>query len=208
MKITAIFGSPRARGNSATLAEAFLQETEKLGAEVERFHLNNMNYAGCQGCNACKTKTERCVLQDDLSAVLESVRLTETILIATPVYAFDIPSQLKALIDRWYSFFQPYYYHGKDVSRLPPDKNIVFVVAQRAPEKTFIDLVQRYDFMFKLFAFRPMHLIRGCNLGDDPGAAARRGDLLELARDTARRVIAGEPSVTEVMPYQGFGSAI
>jgi multimeric flavodoxin WrbA len=205
MKIAAIFGSPRLKGNSATLAEAFLQEAERLGAEVDRFHLQTMKYGGCLGCNACKTKTDRCVLQDDLSLALEAVRATETILIATPVYALDVPAQLKALMDRWYSFFKPYYYRGKDVSRLIPGKKIIFVITQRGPELNFMDVVPRYDFIFRLFGFQPMYLIRGCKLGDDPKAAAKRTDLLELARETARRVMAGEPSVSDIPSYQVRG---
>ncbi len=206
MKITAILGSPRLKGNSAALAEEFLQEAERLGAEVERFRLQKMKYSGCTGCNTCKTKTECCVLKDDLSLALESIRETETVLIAAPVYAFDIPAQLKALMDRWYSFFKPFYYRGKDVSRLAPGKKIIFVIAQRAPEGTFMDVVQRYDFMFKLFGFQPTYLIRGCNLGDDPEAAARRPDLMELARKTARQMMAGEPSTAEIPSYivRGF----
>lgn len=201
MKITAIFGSPRPKGNSTALAEAFLQEAERLGAEVERFRLNTMNYQGCIACNSCKTKTEHCVLQDDLSFVLEAVREAETLLIATPVYALDMPSKLKAFIDRCYSFFKPHYYKRKDRSRLPPGKKMIFVLAQRAPETMFIDFVQRYDYMFKLLGIKTMYLIRGCELGDDLDAAARRGDLIEQARETARRVMAGEPVDTAIPPY-------
>ncbi len=201
MKITAIFGSPRLKGNSATLAEAFLGKAEKMGAEVERFPLVRLSYSGCAGCNACKTETERCILQDDLSPVLEAVRETDTVLMATPVYAFDIPAQLKALMDRWYSFFKPFYYRGQDVSRLAPGKKVVLVIAQRAPEATFMDVAQRYDFMFRLFGFQPTYLIRGCKLGDDPQAASRRTDLLELAEDTARRVMTGLPALTPIPPY-------
>jgi len=201
MKITAILGSPRLNGNSTTLAESFLQEAERLGAEVERFRLNTMNYQGCVGCNLCKTKTDHFVLQDDLSFVLEAVREAETLLIATPVYALDMPSQLKAFIDRCYSFFKPHYYKRKDRSRLPSGKKIIFVLAQRAPETMFIDFVQRYDYMFNLLGLKIAYLIRGCELGDDLDAAAKRGDLIEQARETARRVMAGEPVDTAIPPY-------
>jgi putative NADPH-quinone reductase len=201
MKIAAVFGSPRKKGNSETLAEAFLQEAERLGAEVERFHLNQMTYRGCIACYSCKKKGEQCALNDDLSPVLDAVYKAETVLLATPVYFFDMPSQLKAFVDRWYSFFKPHFHETNDISRLPSGKNAVFVVTQKAPDSIFVDFVQRYDFMFKIFGFRPMHLIRGCDLGDSRSTASRREELLEKARETARRVMAGKPSDAGISPY-------
>jgi len=201
MKIVAVFGSPRKGGNSDTLAEIFLQEAERMGAEVERFRLKDLKYNGCIACNSCKTKSEKCVLKDDLIPVLEAVRETETLLVSTPVYFFDMPSQLKAFMDRWYSFFKPNYFARKDLSRLPSGKNVIFVTSQRAPESLFMDFIQRYNYMFKLFGFKRMHLIRGCKLGDDLNDAAKREDLLEKARQTASRVLAGEPSDADIPPY-------
>ena len=202
MRIVAAFGSPRKGGNSDTLAEAFLHEAERLGADVERFRLNTLKFQGCIACNECKTKTERCVLKDDLAPALDAVREADTLLIATPVYFGDMPSQLKAFMDRCYSFYKPNYFARKDRSRLPPGKNLVFVISQRAPESFFVDFIQRYNFIFKAFGFNTPHLIRGCELGDNRNAAADRGDLLEKARSTARRVLAGEPSDANIAPYR------
>jgi len=198
MKIAAVFGSPRKKGNSATLAEAFLHEAEHLGAVVERFHLSAMQYQGCIACYSCKKKTEQCALEDDLTPVLKSVYEADTLLVATPVYFFDMPSQLKAFIDRWYSFFKPRFHETNDISRIPEGKNIVFVVTQRAHDNMFIDFIQRYDLAFRLFGFKPMYLIRGCDLGDSRSAASKRPDLLETARMTARRLMAGEPSAPDI----------
>ncbi len=194
MRIAAVFGSPRRSGNSETLAETFLQEAERLGAEVERFHLSGMSYQGCIACYACKKKLEQCALDDDLTPVLKSVYEADALLVATPVYFFDMPSQLKAFVDRWYSFFKPRFHETHDISRLPEGKDVIFVVSQRAPENVFIDFIQRYDLMFRLFGFKPMHLVRGCDLGDSRSAASKRPDLLEKARKAAGRVMAGEPA--------------
>jgi multimeric flavodoxin WrbA len=205
MKIVAVFGSPRKGGNSDTLAEVFLQEAEGIGAEVERFRLKELKYGGCIACNSCKTKSETCVLKDDLIPVLEAVREAETLLVATPVYFFDMPSQVKAFMDRWYSFFKPNYFARKDISRLPSGKNVIFVTSQRAPESLFMDFIQRYNYMLKLFGFKRMHLIRGCKLGDDLDDADKREDLLEKARETASKVLAGEPSDAHIPPYSRQG---
>ena len=73
MKITSVIASPRRKGNSEVLAKHFCDTAAKLGAEVQTFFLNELKYRGCQACMACKTKLEKCALQDDLTEVLESV---------------------------------------------------------------------------------------------------------------------------------------
>ena len=201
MKIAAVLGSPRKKGNSETLAEAFLEEAERLGAKVERFRLSALTYQGCTACRACKTTSEQCVLEDGLSPVLDALIEADAFLLATPVYFLDMPSQVKALIDRWFSFLKPGHLARPDASRLPAGKQMVLVVSQGAPESYFVDFVIRYDFIFKLLGFQPTHLIRGARLSDDPNDAAKRDDLLEKARTTARKVLAGQPSDADVPPY-------
>ena len=50
MKIVAVLGSPRPKGNSALMAEAFLAAAQERGAGTEVYLLNQMNIKGCQGC--------------------------------------------------------------------------------------------------------------------------------------------------------------
>ncbi|MGA3118280.1 MAG: NAD(P)H-dependent oxidoreductase [Syntrophobacteraceae bacterium] len=49
MKVVCLLGSPRAKGNSAAIANRFCTTAEKLGAEVQAFALNKLEYRGCQG---------------------------------------------------------------------------------------------------------------------------------------------------------------
>ena len=65
MKIVAVLGSPRPKGNSALLAEAFLNTARERGADTEVYLLNQMNIKGCQGCGKCKSESEMCVVEDD-----------------------------------------------------------------------------------------------------------------------------------------------
>ena len=97
MKITCVLGSPRPNGNGEVLAKRFGDTAEKLGAQVQTYVLNELNYRGCQACMACKTKSDKCVLQDDLTPVLESVREGDVLVMATPVYLWDVTSLLRAL---------------------------------------------------------------------------------------------------------------
>ena len=44
------------------------------GAAVTTYELNKLSYRGCQGCYACKSTHDHCIVQDDLTEVLEAVR--------------------------------------------------------------------------------------------------------------------------------------
>ena len=107
MKITCVLGSPRPKGNSAVMAKRFGDTAEKLGAQVQTFVLNELQYRGCTACMGCKTKADKCVLQDDLTPVLESVREGDVLVMASPVYLWDVTSLLRGFIERTYSYFVP-----------------------------------------------------------------------------------------------------
>jgi multimeric flavodoxin WrbA len=105
MKITCLLGSPRLNGNCAVFLNRFRDAARALGAETEYYALRELNYRGCLGCLACKTRSERCVVHDDLTPVLESVREADAMVMATPVYLREMTSLLRAFVERTYSFF-------------------------------------------------------------------------------------------------------
>ena len=54
MKILAFNGSPRLKGNTATMLDNAISGAREHGAEVERFNLYNMQFSGCISCFSCK----------------------------------------------------------------------------------------------------------------------------------------------------------
>lgn len=195
MKIVCVLGSPRANGNSAAIASRFRETAEELGAEVETFSLNELDYKGCQGCMACKMKIDRCVLEDDLTPVLDAVRGADVLLLASPVYYGDISSQLKGFIDRSFSYLVPDFYTNPEPCRLLPGKKLVFVLAQALPEEEkFADIYPRYSWFFlDAYRFCEAHLIRTCGVGA-PGAVKKQQDVMRLAAETARKVCREKPA--------------
>ena len=107
MKVLCVQGSPRKKGNSATIARKFLEVAEDRGATIETYMLNDLDFKPCQACYACKTKLEHCALKDDLTPVLKALGECDLVVIATPVYYSDISAQTKAFIDRTFSFVNP-----------------------------------------------------------------------------------------------------
>lgn len=189
-KIACLMGSPRPNSNSACLARRFCEKAESLGASARTFTLNKLSYRGCQACMVCKTKLDHCVLKDDLSEVLEAVKEADILVIATPTYYGEVSSQVKAFIDRTYSYLVPDYMTNPNPSRLAPGKRMVFIQSQAQPdEKAFADVFPRYDYFFRWYGFRDNLLIRACGFGP-PGEVEKRGDLMSLAEETAVKALA------------------
>jgi multimeric flavodoxin WrbA len=191
MKIVCLLGSPREKGNSATIANRFCNSAAGLGAEVKTFILNNLEYRGCQGCMACKTRLDRCVQNDDLTEVLEAIRETDVLVLASPVYFYDISGQLKTFMDRTFSFLVPDFISNPKKSRLAPGKKLVFILAQTNPDRSsYPDIFQKFDYIFKAYGFVESHLIRAFGVRE-PGEVESHEDVMKLAETTAEKICNG-----------------
>ena len=101
MKITTILGSPRKKGNTATILNCF-EELINSQHEVERINISDNVVKGCLGCDACQKVIDQpgCVQKDDFKEIIEKVINSDIVVYASPIYVWDFSSQLKALIDR------------------------------------------------------------------------------------------------------------
>lgn len=189
MKLVCLLGSPRREGNSATIAAHLVAKAAELGAEVETIYLNSLNYRGCQGCYVCKTSLDKCVLNDDLAPVLESVSQADALVMASAVYYGDVSSQLKGFIDRTFSYLVPDYFKNSQPSRLQPGKKLAFVLTQGQPDETmFGDVFPRYNFFFKWYGYQEGVLVRGCGLSEQ-STVTKRTQLFEQAEEIAQSLV-------------------
>jgi multimeric flavodoxin WrbA len=190
MKISCLIGSPRPKSNSAAIADRFLDTAASLGAQTERIVLNDLSYRGCQGCLACKTVSDKCILKDDLATVLESLKEADVVVMALPVYCSDVPGQFKCFLDRTYSYMKPNYLSDNNPSRVPSGKTLVFILTQGAPlENLFADIPQRYlPFLKRSMGFGETHLIRGIGIGGG-GAIGVPDQSLQQAEELARTIM-------------------
>jgi multimeric flavodoxin WrbA len=188
MKIVCLLGSPRPRGNSALLADRLCTTAESLGAEIQTFALNRLKYRGCQACMTCKTKLDRCVLKDDLTQVLDAIRDAEVLVMASPIYYGEVSSQMKAFIDRTFSYLVPDFHSNPKPSRLAPGKKLVMILAQGDPgEELYADVFPRYNSFFKWYGFDDSHLVHACGVFG-PGEVEARHEVLSQVEELARKI--------------------
>jgi multimeric flavodoxin WrbA len=107
-KVLIVLGSPRARGNSATLGERVAQGVRKAGGAPETIRLHGMDLRPCRACDACqRNKNFTCVQRDAMRGIYPRLREADALVIASPVYWFTMSAQTKLFMDRLYAFIGP-----------------------------------------------------------------------------------------------------
>lgn len=102
MKIVVLTGSPHKNGTSNTLVDEFVKGAEEKGHDVTRFDTAFLKVHPCIGCDHCGMNGP-CVFNDDMPNILDTILDSDMIVLATPVYYFGFSSQIKSVIDRFYS---------------------------------------------------------------------------------------------------------
>lgn len=87
-KILVLTGSPNREGNSTKMAEAFIRGAQQAGHSVTKFETAFKNMRGFTA------------QPDDFSELMPLMDDCDAIVIATPLYWFSFPAQLKAVIDQ------------------------------------------------------------------------------------------------------------
>ena len=103
-KIVVLNGSPRAKGNTAALIQAFADGVAAAGHSVTRFDLQKMNIHPCLGCcGGGKDPASPCVQKDDMDKIYSAYREADLICLASPLYYWTISGQLKCALDRLFA---------------------------------------------------------------------------------------------------------
>lgn len=103
MKILVLENSPHKNGSSNLLADHFIKGATEVGHTVTVFDAARANLHPCMGCDACGMSGE-CVQKDDMAEIKEKILDTDMLVFVTPLYYFGMSTQLKMVIDRFYSF--------------------------------------------------------------------------------------------------------
>jgi len=134
MKVVGFIGSPRKKGNTATIVNEVLRGAREAGAETKVFNLNQLGIRGCQACYKCQTPEGKCVQKDDMSPLYDEIYSADAVVIGTPVYLFQVTGQTKIFIDRLFAFL--YLKDGRpgNFRNKLKDKKTVTVFSQGQPD--------------------------------------------------------------------------
>ena len=120
MKVLALLGSPRPRGNTATLMNSVfeaLSQTENT--TITSYTLNDLEIKPCTACDACLGKTDKfCIIDDDMEPLYPAFIEADLVVLASPIYWWSVSAQLKLFIDRLYGLNpeeNPQYFRDKKI---------------------------------------------------------------------------------------------
>ncbi len=105
-KIVVVHGSPRKNGNTRAMAAVAIEAARETGADVTEIDAVGLKFKepGCLGCQKCQESDKyQCVLNDEVAQKVATLSGYDAIILATPIYWWSYPAQLKIFIDRIYS---------------------------------------------------------------------------------------------------------
>ena len=117
MKIAVLMGSPRKKDSYNICKEieaTILDKDEKVNFDY--IFLGDYNIKDCAGCSLCfQIGEEKCPCKSDqLEGIKARLISADALIIATPVYAYQVTAQLKRFIDRL-----SYWFHRQELVRKP-----------------------------------------------------------------------------------------
>jgi multimeric flavodoxin WrbA len=177
LKLLAIVGSPRLKGNTNYLVDQALTEAAKLGAQTEKIILSQYQVNPCLGHDDCAS-FDSCLQKDDAVWILDRVRQADGVILATPVYYYNVSAQMKAFIDRNHFLYK---HEQKYKARAV---GIIIVAEQEGIEDTLHTLKQFID----EFAVEEDKIFIASGYASKLGEAERKLPLVEAARKLGRQM--------------------
>jgi multimeric flavodoxin WrbA len=174
-KILILKGSPREKGNSATLAEQLAAGAREAGAQVESVYLHALDLRPCDGCDECRGTGGICIIKDDMQPLYPKVAAADVLVFASPVYWFTISAQLKTCIDRWYSFGASDWqeFHGKQAAILLTYGDSDLYTSGG------INAINTFETMFRFLEMKIAGMVYGT--ANDVGDVQKQPELMEKA---------------------------
>ena len=105
MLVVGLQGSPRKKGNTNFLLSTFMTAAEKLGARTIVIDVTQKKIIPCKEYTVCEKKGY-CPIEDDVKdEIYPLLREAELVVLATPIFFYNMTAQLKAVVDRCQTFW-------------------------------------------------------------------------------------------------------
>ena len=180
MYILAIVGSPRLDGNTNYLVDQALRQATELGARTEKIILSEYKVGPCLGHENC-SEFDSCIQQDDGNWILQKFCEADGIILATPVYYYDLSAWIKIFIDRNYFLYR----HGKKCRA----KTIgIIVVAGGAGIEDTVHTMNRFANSSSFNVARDKRFIV-TGYASSPGDVKNNHELIREASNLGRQIV-------------------
>jgi multimeric flavodoxin WrbA len=188
MKVVAFLGSPRIEGNSEILLREAVKAVEDKECSVTLFRPSEMNISPCTNCGGCD-ETGECIIEDDMQDVYSAIREGDRFILASPVFFFGLPAQIKALIDRCQAFWCEKYLLKKPIPEGPLGrKGLLLNVGGMKKEAGYTCCNATATAFFRTISV-PAHETLSYQLVDAKGAIKKHPTALKDTYEASTRLI-------------------
>ena len=179
-QIVILNGSPRKNGNTSALVRAFARGAEEAGNTVREFFLDSMDIHGCKGCfGGHSSRACPCVQTDGMAQIYPAVRESSVVVLATPLYYWNMSGQLRTAVDRLFALEE-----GDGNLLRGHGRSSALLMA--AEGYGFDDVLRYYDHLMEYLKWKNLgHVLAGgtMNVGDINGRSE-----LQQAYDLGRSI--------------------
>jgi multimeric flavodoxin WrbA len=182
-KVLVLLGSPRKKGNSATLADEIAKGAKQAGAVCETLYIHGMNIKPCQSCYACQKKNSKgCAIDDDMQAIYPKLIEADAWVIASPVYWFSMSAQTKLWMDRCFALLV----YGKD-----PFKKKIAIAMSYGDTDPFtsgcVNALRTFQDSFRYVGAKIVGMVYGSAM--ESGDIKKNTALLETAMEIGKKLV-------------------
>jgi multimeric flavodoxin WrbA/putative sterol carrier protein len=99
-RVVAVNGSPHEGfGNTSQMVAMLGENLAREGLGLEEIFLSQYQIGFCTGCATC-LESGSCWVRDDYNSVVRTVLEADAVILASPVYIFNVTAQMKTFLDR------------------------------------------------------------------------------------------------------------
>ena len=152
IKIVAVYGSPRRKGNTAVLLRKAVEGARESGAQVEEIVLRDLKMSPCLEIFGC-TKSGECKLKDDFQIARDQIMASQGLILASPVFFYTVSAHTKILMDRFQSLWVKKYWIDKTPRNHPKvmRKALLISVGATKGKKLFDGILLSMRYFFDTF---------------------------------------------------------
>lgn len=142
MKTLILTGSPRKKGHTNQMI-SFL--SERLQGDVEILSVDNRtDIHPCRDCRYCWTHPA-CCIEDSMQDIYRKIEDADNIVFAAPVYFYNIPGSMKAVLDRLQVYWSAIL--RKDQGPIAKKGGMILVGGAPESPKQFLGAIQTLQYM-------------------------------------------------------------
>ena len=105
MLVLGLQGSPRKKGNTNYLISTFMDAAEKSGARTIAIDVTQKDIIPCKEYTVCEKKGF-CPIDDYVKEeIYPLLRQADVVVVASPIFFYNMSAQLKAVVDRCQMFW-------------------------------------------------------------------------------------------------------